>query len=48
MQGIAVIGIEKYKNFLGDNTPDPPLLLNAIPHQLFITNNPSIISPQSV
>ena len=22
--GIAVIGVEKYKNFLGENTPDPP------------------------
>jgi hypothetical protein len=36
MQGIAVIGVEKYKNFLGEITPIPlPLLLNAIPHQTF-------------
>jgi hypothetical protein len=34
MQGIAAIGVEKYKNFLGENTPDPPTL-NAIPHQTF-------------
>jgi hypothetical protein len=34
MQGIAVIGVEKYKTFLGENTPRP-LLLNAIPHQTF-------------
>jgi hypothetical protein len=34
MQGIAVIGVEKYKHFLEENTPDP-LLLNAIPHQTF-------------
>jgi hypothetical protein len=24
MQGIAAIGVEKYKNFLGENTPTPP------------------------
>ena len=24
MQGIAAIGVEKYKNFLGENTPRPP------------------------
>jgi hypothetical protein len=30
MQGIAVIGVEKYKN-----DPPPPLLLNALPHQTF-------------
>jgi hypothetical protein len=35
MQGIAAIGVEKYKNFLGENTPRSPLLLNAIPHQTF-------------
>jgi hypothetical protein len=37
MQGIAVIGVEKYKIFLRENTPDHPrrLLLNAIPHQTF-------------
>jgi hypothetical protein len=37
MQGIAAIGVEKYKNFLGENTPNPPPLptLNAIPHQTF-------------
>jgi hypothetical protein len=36
MQGIAAIGVEKYKNFLGENTPrphTPPPTLNAIPHQ---------------
>jgi hypothetical protein len=36
MQGIAVIGEEKYKNFLGENTsrhpPPPP---RVIPHQTF-------------
>jgi hypothetical protein len=37
MQGIAVIGVEKYKNFLGENTTQTPLplLVNAIPHQTF-------------
>jgi hypothetical protein len=35
MQGIAVIGVEKHQNFLRENTPRPPLLLNAIPHQTF-------------
>ena len=34
MQGIAVIGVEKYKNVRGD-APSPALLLNAIPHQTF-------------
>jgi hypothetical protein len=35
MQGIAAIGVEKYKNFLGENTPrPPPPTLNAIPHHL--------------
>jgi hypothetical protein len=35
MQEIAVIGVEKYKNVLGENTPRPTTLLNAIPHQTF-------------
>jgi hypothetical protein len=37
MHGIAVIGVEKYKHFLGENTsrPPPPPLLNAILHQNF-------------
>jgi hypothetical protein len=36
MQGIAAIRVEKYKNFLGENTPrPPPPTLNAIPHQTF-------------
>ena len=43
--GIAVIGVEKYKNFLGEK---PPLLLNAIPHQTICYQQPSIISPHLV
>jgi hypothetical protein len=39
MQGIAVIGVEKYKDFLGENTsrlpPHTHTLLNAILHQHF-------------
>jgi hypothetical protein len=36
MQEIAAIGVEKYKYFLGENTPRPlPPTLNAIPHQTF-------------
>jgi hypothetical protein len=35
MQEIAAIELEKYKNFLGENTPRPPPTLNAIPHQTF-------------
>jgi hypothetical protein len=46
--GIAVIGVEKYKNFLGENIPRPPILLNAIPHQTFCYQQPSIISPHLV
>jgi hypothetical protein len=38
--GIAVIGVEKYKN--------TPLLLNAIPHQTICYQQPSIISPHLV
>jgi hypothetical protein len=43
--GIAVIGVEKNKNFLGEKIP---LLLNAIPHQTFCYQQPSIISPHLV
>jgi hypothetical protein len=43
--GIAVIGVEKYKNFLGEKIR---LLLNAIPHQTFCYQQPSIISPHLV
>ena len=37
MQEIAAIELEKYKHFLGENTPrpPPPPTLNAIPHQTF-------------
>jgi hypothetical protein len=35
--GIAVIGVEKYKTFLGEysSRPPPPHYLNAILHQIF-------------
>ena len=39
------IGVEKYKNFLGENTP---LLLHTIPHQTFCYQQPSFIFPHSV
>jgi hypothetical protein len=45
--GIAVLGVEKYKYFL-EKYPQIPLLLNAIPHQTFCYQQPSVISPQSV
>ena len=35
MQEIAVIGLEKYKNFLGGEYLQTPPTLNAIPHQTF-------------
>jgi hypothetical protein len=46
--GIAVLEVEKYKNVLGEKTPAGPLQLNAILHQTFRYQQPSIISPHSV
>jgi hypothetical protein len=48
MQGIAAIGVEKYKNFLGENIPRPPYFKCENHTKLFVTNKPSIISPHSV
>ena len=37
--GISVIGVEKYKNFLGENTPRPPYYLMRFHTKHFVTNN---------
>ena len=42
--GIAVIGVEKFSGGEYHHTP----LLNAIPHQNFCYQQPSIISPHLV
>jgi hypothetical protein len=46
--GIAVLGVEKYKYFLGGIPPDLPTIKCDIPHETFCYQQPSVISPQSV
>jgi hypothetical protein len=44
MQGIAAIGVEKYKNFLGENTPRPPYFkCDTTPNVLLPTNHLSFL-----
>ena len=46
MQGIAAIGVEKYKYFLGENTPDPPppyFKCDTTPNILLPTNHLSFL-----